>query len=1285
MALPCIYTYKGEEYSPAEFRAKLATELYDEVAKPIVGGEPIETKIPKESPKLVGVTNEATKQMLKSLDIDPVAKSIQKSNPEVWNGVIKEVENGLDVKVEVQRIIQTVDPLINKRVQAIVLMDRIKTLNEHDAIQKDLSNAIEKNDLVAKGDALIRLEQNKIDITNNAIADTKIGGQWGDFGQFRQQLASREYDLVAIERKAKNANDGNRLSNADNKEFAELAEKHSELQKTYKDLLEKHQAETEKFAEQEKELKDKLAIEILNKAKEKAAKKIVSRKPSLTAEQVARKTQLKSELMGRLNDVTSMAALLADKKFYEYSGLLFKEAAGDFSHFAKEVGESFSKIAKEDIPLLWEKLGGKKESVEESTSIKDKLVEKADGELNENIKGLIDKRVYEIVQSNMDVKIDEVVDIIADDLKNAIPDLDKSELKDLITGYGKFKELSKDEVQKQVSEIKLQGRLDSALTATEQGELPLRNGLQRAEQTQETREKRAKIAKNIKEKNLVSPLTEQEVASRYKTDIEAHHRRLENAIADVQKEIEDNQRKEKAQGKKYTDEKSQQLNDILSDLKKQRDEVLPKTETNEQKVKRISKSIESSIEKVQAQIKALQEGKGVVEQVSIKSKLGEKIFGFKKKVVEIKDPHIEKLKNIKASFEADLSELIPEYVKDKALLDKYKKGREKRLQFLEERLKKGDFTPKPRVKPLPTEKLDADTKQILIDIRRTEQKINDKIEELRIENMNSFQKAIIDSSKLHRFNIFFGAKSMVKLTFAALSRPTLKLPNEIAQFVLSNTPGIKEGIMQKSITHYNPSPFKSKSFVKYFTTYFADSETVKNAYQEFKDKSDWNIEHTTHEGLESNTILDKPQKLHGALKTFPKIAQFKSSLQRGMETLATSIDPNTGQYYDITKPEVQQMAIEGAKQDALADIYMNDVEVSKAIKNGIDLLKRSDKAGVQALSLAIEQELPVIKVPINFYAEVLEKTPILGTIKALGIIKRAGELGAKEQGKYPGGIKNLTPEQARNTAKALENQIVGAIGLAVGASLYSAYGDDTKKMLRKALLFTHNAFTDLVDMGVEWAELATQGEEDKKTKEKHAVPISEAGAKAIAKILKEKTKELPPIKAAKDITKIFQSDDALSMKAAGMISSLVEPNVMKEIAVYIDKDANGEPVVRTAKDWKETLMLPVPGLRQKVETDWDRENNARIKSDTQIGLIKNEIQSELRKSNTDNGKVKLLMQKINNIKKEKIEKSILDEENFIELGKALGKEAYQKKGLSGAALHKVIQKEGKYKKPLRIP
>jgi hypothetical protein len=1273
MAIPCIYTYKGKDYSYSEFRAKIAREGIASFGIDISGGgaktpgagapKPSGAAKPQ-TPKVVGVTNAATKVMLENLGMDPVAKSMRKSNPELWDSVVEEIQSGVDPRDEVSKLVYSSDPLINKRVQAMVLADRINVLNEHDKIQKELEQAIDSNDLPKQNSLRLREEQNRIDIMNNAIADEKIGGQWGAFGSFRQQLATREFDLISIERRAKNASGKVELTEAEHNKFVELAGKHAELQEQYKALVEKNKADRAEFEAKQAESREQSAQETIDKYKQQIEEKSEpkERKPSLSAEKKKRKDELKNKLFNRFNDVTSAAALILDKEFYEYSSLLFEEAAGDFAYFAKDIASSFKKIAKEDIPEVWKKLGGSKEATDVFKNLAEEAKDISEGELHEGMKSTIDKMVYELVEKNMDIKIDEVVDKIAEELGDEIQNLDKQELKDMISGYGKFSELTKDEVKLQVSEIKSQGRLDSALEATERGELPLRNGIERQKKSQETREKQAKIAKNIKEKNLVSPLTAEETSARYKTDLEAHHRRLENAIEDVQKEIDENKRREKAQGKTFTDDITKELEEKLKDLKKLRDEQVGKPGmTEEQKAESAAKNLEKAIEKIKDDIEAVKAGKDVGKPVTVKRRGGLSLFGFgKEKKATLSSNKIDYLKNIKAMYETELSELIPDSVKDKALIDKYVKGRERRLKFLEEKLANKDFAPKPKAKPFTT--TDPAAEKVLEDIRRVEKEIAHEVEELRLANRNKINKAIDFASKLQRFSLFASQTGMFKLLFAAMARPVLKVPNEVSQFILSQTPVAKE-IMKKSITHYTPVPFSSP-FIKYYSTLFA-KETAKESWRELSSQSNWNIKYSGHEGIESNDFLSKPQRMHGALKTFPKIAQFESSVQKGLETLATTIDPNTGQYYDITKPDVQWLAVEGAKQDALSDVFMSDAEVSRVIKNAFESLSRSEKMGVQALGLIATQQLPIIKVPVNFYVEVLEKTPIVGMIRAWGIVKRSGEKGATED--LRGGIKNLTPEQARKTARVMENQIVGAMGVAVGLALFNQYGDEAEKMLEEQKLYLHNAFTDLVKMGVKYGEVMAHGEVDKKTKEVETYGKVSGLFKAEWEEIKKVTKDFPAIKAATDIAKTFLSDDSIKMKVAEVLSTLVVPGGVSGYARSRDKNVSGEPIRRIAKDWQDVFKLKIPGFRETVKSQFDLIQEKRMQ-ESAVEQLETKIQKEKKKPFYSRDAVKKMRKEQDKIaaeiKEKNLDKFIENEEAYYELCKEFGVEPIGKKNLS---------------------
>lgn len=1208
----------------------------------------------EESKDLVGVTNEYTTAMLKRLEIDPIMKSSRKSNPELWDSVFKEIkDNNVDPREEVIKLVESNDPLINKRVQALVLIDRVNVLNEHDIIQDKLAQAIKENDIDSQNALRIKEEQNKIDIKRNAIADEKIGGQWGDFGQFRQRLSSREYELASVERRAENANNGDPLDAKDSSRLKDLVKQHEELQKKYADILKKHEEEIADFGKREAEMRAKHEEEIMHAYKKAAVMEnntIAKRGREIAA--TIRKLKTKTDVL--IDHVTGQPILdnngkpipINQANFYNDAIEIVATAVEKTADIAAAIQEGiksmrerdeFKSLNEDTQKKVEEAFSAQFKKIEKETvsvkSLAEKVAEKADGELAPELKPLIDKMVYEIVSNDLNIKIDGVVDQVKEALDEYMPDIDKQDLKDLISGYGKFKELTKDEVKKQVAEIKLQGRLDSSLEATERGELPLRNGLERAKASQEARLKRFQIAKNIKEKNLVSPLTEEQSAARYKTELESYHRRLENSIADVEKEISENKRREKTQGQRHTDERSTELRTKLDMLKELRDEKLGKEKvmTEEQRVKAAVTRLEEGIEKINDDIHNLKNGlplKPTIEKI------------------KINDAKVNELRNVKAALEQERESLLPQAIKDQAILDKYRKGRQRRLDFLEEKLRKGDFSSKERSKP--PVNLDEKTKSILADIRRVEKEVNGKIEELRIKNMTRTERAILAAGRLHRFSIFLGSKSMLKLTFAAMSRPVLKVPVEIAQFVLSHTPYAKE-VMQKSITHYTPIPFQG-SFIKYYSTLLA-KETAKEAYRELIDKSDFNIEHGKHDEPLSKSIgkkiLDAPQKMHGALKTFPKISQFESSLQKGLETLATTIDPKTGEYYDITKPEVVQMAKEGAVKDAYADIFMMDNEVSTAVKTMFGAFSRSKKQGVQALGLFGQTQMPVLKVPLNFYGEVLDKTPILGMIKALNIIRRAGEKGAEKQGRYPGGIKNLTPDQARNAARAMENQIVGAIGIAVGVGLYKIYGSDTEDKLKNSKIFTHNAFTPIVELGVRWSELADKGEEDKKTHEVKQFGLTHAGAEAIYESIKGNTRDLPFIKSATDITRIFKSDDERDKKAAQMVSSMITPSLLREIAQWTDTDKNGNEISRKSHGALDELKLPIPGLREQVGTSIEAEDEKSSRA-----------QEEINKAFYGKGYDKQQKDKEEKAHKEKIKKAVEYEKKRQAELEGLGKPVY---------------------------
>lgn len=86
------------------------------------------------------------------------------------------------------------------------------------------------------------------------------------------------------------------------------------------------------------------------------------------------------------------------------------------------------------------------------------------------------------------VKAEDIVDVLYNDLSKYMPDLTKRDILDAIGGYGKFKELNKDEINVQLRDVRRQSRLLSALDDINNKIVPLKSGLERDKLTARAKE-----------------------------------------------------------------------------------------------------------------------------------------------------------------------------------------------------------------------------------------------------------------------------------------------------------------------------------------------------------------------------------------------------------------------------------------------------------------------------------------------------------------------------------------------------------------------------------------------------------------------------------------------------------------------------------------------------------------------------------------------------------------------------------------------------------------------------
>lgn len=148
------------------------------------------------------------------------------------------------------------------------------------------------------------------------------------------------------------------------------------------------------------------------------------------------------------------------------------------------------------------------------------------------------------------VTLEGIVDNIYHDLKDDLTGITKRDVRDAISGYGKVAEMSKDEINVKLREIKQEGRLISALEDAEKGQAPLKSGLQRDAPTEKAIALRKEITKMMRDKGVQVDLRTPE--EKWRTMLEEYKERLKNRKVQLESQIEEAKKGNLPEPKKKT-------------------------------------------------------------------------------------------------------------------------------------------------------------------------------------------------------------------------------------------------------------------------------------------------------------------------------------------------------------------------------------------------------------------------------------------------------------------------------------------------------------------------------------------------------------------------------------------------------------------------------------------------------------------------------------------------------------------------------------------------------------
>jgi len=469
----------------------------------------------------------------------------------------------------------------------------------------------------------------------------------------------------------------------------------------------------------------------------------------------------------------------------------------------------------------------------------------------------------------------------------------------------------------------------------------------------------------------------------------------------------------------------------------------------------------------------------------------------------------------------------------------------------------GEYTKKKEAPPVDREKMKLQSNVN----RNKNQSELDKQEILR-DKRSLLRKGIDYFQEWRRFGLLSGAPVIGKIGLGAAIRTGITNPGEaligkgLSQLPIISRIAAKAG---------REGTFNTKAEAKAFAQ-FVDKASYEDVRQVFK-TGRGELENLHDKKLyPSNGWLDFFGNLHAAIKVLPKRAEYFRALEYRTEHALKN-------GADITDPIVQQELSAKAYADALRAIYMQDNAVNDLYKKAVrklELLGGIGKGGAEVMKFI----LPIIKVPTNYVAE--ESSYILGGFKALFALRK--------------GISKLTPEEADYVMRALKKQTAGVGFLMLGYARPDLVGGYYTGPRKKGDLQAG----DLVVAGVHmphWAmhtpmlEALQFGASIRRAREAAGKSYKQKDLNMFTGIvpsLGAVAKQIPFAEQAEQVTKGLKSTDAFLRYAGGQAQSVLDPQLVKNIAEFTDY-SNGQWNKREAKTFEEKLKSGFPGTREQLK------------------------------------------------------------------------------------------------------
>lgn len=513
------------------------------------GATPSEFDKSQQTP--TGIKNATVDAERAKRGLPPAMQPARRSFGEVWDRAMAMIDRDPSVVDNLLNELRDKPRALTDVEDALLLHRQIDLQNEYGKATRDLAQAFDDGRHDAVEQEKLRVAQLSDQLLDTYNIGKRAGTETGRGLNARKMMAYEDFTLAKMELEKRAANGGRPLSDAERAEMTALHNKINELQKAY----DEHRAATEDRIRQ-LETDKALAEAKAQAAKPEFHPKIIDAAKKIVGKLDQRADAARKRLREKFSR-TSMAAGAVDPtilldladigashlghgivNFAEWSVKMAQDLGDLADKFKDNMAEIFAASeehldkATADNPLDVARAMRRKPPEEQIKANAEKIGEKVKAGKKEDITWYVQRIARLLVQSGVTER-EQLIDRIHGILQQSMPDITRRQAMDAISGYGDFKQLSKDAISVQLRGMKGEMQQLAKLEDMAKGQPPLKSGVERRTPTEAERQ----LVKRVNEAKFKFQVPMSDPSTQLKSALDTLKTTLRNRIADYEDKI----------------------------------------------------------------------------------------------------------------------------------------------------------------------------------------------------------------------------------------------------------------------------------------------------------------------------------------------------------------------------------------------------------------------------------------------------------------------------------------------------------------------------------------------------------------------------------------------------------------------------------------------------------------------------------------------------------------------------------------------------------------------------